>query len=74
MPFAATWMDLQTIILRELTKKKRQIPYEIIYMWNRKCDTNGLIYEKEKNSQTQKRKLVTKGGVCVNQSVVSKSL
>ena len=52
MPFAATWMDLQTIILRELTKKKRQIPYEIIYMWNRKCDTNGLIYEKEKNSQT----------------------
>ena len=35
MPFAATWMDLEIIILRE-----RQILYDITYMWNLKYDTN----------------------------------
>jgi len=29
MPFAATWMDLEIIILRE-----RQISYDVTYMWN----------------------------------------
>ena len=32
MPFAATWMDLEVIILSEVSQ--RQIPYEITYMWN----------------------------------------
>ena len=36
---------------------ERQISYEIIYMWNLNCDTNGLIYENETDSQTQKRNL-----------------
>ena len=31
MPFAATWMDIETICLRE-----RQISYDITYMWNLK--------------------------------------
>ena len=30
MPFAATWMDLQTIILSEV-KSERQITYDITY-------------------------------------------
>ena len=30
MPFAATWMDLEIIILNEVTV--RQIPYDITYM------------------------------------------
>ena len=34
MPFAATWMDLEIIILSEV--KVRQIPYDITYMWNLK--------------------------------------
>ena len=63
MPFAATWMDLAIIILSEVSqKKKRQIPYNITYMWNLKYDTNELIYEKETDAQTQKTNLmVTKG-------------
>ena len=32
MPFAATWMDLEIIILSEV--RERQISYDIPYMWN----------------------------------------
>ncbi len=35
MPFAATWMDLEIIILSEVSQKeKRKILYDITYMWN----------------------------------------
>ena len=34
MAFAATWMDLQIIILSEVSQ--RQISYDITYMWNLK--------------------------------------
>ena len=35
MPFAATWMDLEMIILSEVkSERERQIPYDITYMWN----------------------------------------
>ena len=36
MLFAATWMDLEMIILIE---RERQIPYDVTYMWNLKYDT-----------------------------------
>ena len=47
MPFVPTWMDLEIIILSEVS----QIPY-ITFMWNLKYDTNELIYELEIDSQT----------------------
>ena len=50
MPFAATWMDLEIIILSE--ERGRQIPYDITYVWNLKYDTNEPIYETETDSQT----------------------
>ena len=34
MPFAATWMDLEIVILSEVSQ--RQISYGIAYMWNLK--------------------------------------
>ena len=35
MPFAATWMDLEIIILSEVkSERERQISYDINYMWN----------------------------------------
>ena len=52
MPFAATWMDLETIILSEVNQK--EIPYDITYMWNLKYDTNEFIYQTETDSQTQR--------------------
>ena len=33
MPFAATWMDLEIIILSEEVRE-RKIPHDITYMWN----------------------------------------
>ena len=29
IPFSATWMDLEIIILSEVSKKKKQIPYQL---------------------------------------------
>ena len=37
MPFLATWMDLEIVILSEVRQtQKRQIPYDIACMWNLK--------------------------------------
>ena len=50
MPFAATWKDLEIIILSE--DRERQISYDITYMRDLKYDTNELIYKTETDSQT----------------------
>ena len=55
MPFATTWMDLETVILSEVSQ--REILYDITYMWNFKNDTNELNYKTETNSQTQRTNL-----------------
>ena len=41
MPFAATWMQLESLVLK--SERQRQIPYDITYMWNLKYDTNEHI-------------------------------
>ena len=51
MPFAATWMDREILILSEV-RQRRLISYDITYMWNLKNDTNELIYKTETDSQT----------------------
>ena len=45
MPLAVTWMDLEIIILSEVSQKEKQMPYDITYMWNLKYDTNEQIYK-----------------------------
>ena len=51
IPLAATWMDLEIVILNEVSK--RQISYDIASMWNlKKKVTNELIYKTEIDSQT----------------------
>ena len=49
MPFAATWMDLEIIILSEVTQRKK-IPYNITYICHLKYDANEHIYERETDS------------------------
>ena len=51
MPFAATQMKLEIIILNELSQTEGQIPCDITYMWNLKYDRNELVYETEADSQ-----------------------
>ena len=57
MPFAATWMDLEIIILNEVSQ--RQVSQDITYIEPKKNNnnTNELIYRIEKDLQTQKTNL-----------------
>ena len=50
LPFAATWMDLENIVLSEV--RQRQILYNITYIWNLKNNTSELIHKIETDSQT----------------------
>ena len=47
MLFAATWMDLETIILSEVNQIKTNIKYYSYMESNLKNDTNELIYKTE---------------------------
>ena len=38
MLLASTYTDLEIIILSEVDQQERQIPYNIIYMQNLKCN------------------------------------
>ena len=51
MPFAATWMDLEIIILSEVNQTKTSIIWYQLYVESNKNDTNELIYKTETNSQ-----------------------
>ena len=50
MLFAATWMDVEIIVLSEV--RQRQISHDITYMWNLKNSTSEFIYKTETDSQT----------------------
>ena len=48
MPFAAIWMDLEIIILSEVSQTEKDKYQYITYMWNlKKNDTDELIYKIE---------------------------
>ena len=48
MPFSATWMELETLILSEVkSERERQIPYDITYIWNLIYGTNEPFHRKE---------------------------
>ena len=54
IPFAVTWVDLEIIILSEVSQKEKDKYHMIslISKWNLKYDTDELIYETETDSQT----------------------
>ena len=43
------------------SERVRQIPYEIISMWNLKYDTNELIHKTERFTDTENKFIVIKG-------------
>ena len=61
MPFVATWMDLESIILSEVSQTEKD-KYYITYMWNLKYDTNELIYRQTHRQGYQRGKGV-EGGI-----------
>ena len=48
MPFAATWIDLELIILSEVSKTDKYHMMSLI--WNLKYNTNEIIFETETDS------------------------
>ena len=51
MPFAATWMDLEIVILSEASQTEKNIWYHLDEE-SKKNDRNKLIYKTEIDSQT----------------------
>ena len=47
MPFAVTWMQLEIIIVSEVSQKEKDTCDDILYMWNLKYGTIEPIYEPE---------------------------
>ena len=52
MPFAATWMGLEIIILSKVSQNEKD-EYHLTYMWNLKYNTNEHIYETETDSHRE---------------------
>ena len=50
MPFAATWIDLETIILSDMWDRKTQTPYDVTYMWNLKKKIQMNLFTKQKQT------------------------
>ena len=59
--FAATWMDLEIMILSEVSLKEKDKHHVITYAQNLEYDTNRFIYKIKTDSQTQKTNLCGKG-------------
>ena len=59
MPFAATWMDLERIILSKMSQREKD---KYCVMWDLKYETDKLLYETEKDSDIEKRLVAAKGG------------
>ena len=53
MPLAAKRMDLEIIILSEVSHTEKDKYHMISHMWNLKSDTSELIYKTEIDSQTK---------------------
>ena len=52
LPFATVWIDLEGLMLSEISQTEKDILYVITYMWNLKNKTNEYIYNKtETDSQ-----------------------
>ena len=47
LPFATTWMNLEGIMLSELSQTERQILHGITYMWNPKVQQTSEYNKKE---------------------------
>ena len=52
IPFEATWMDLEVILLSEVSQIEKDKHHMISHTWNLKNKTNELIYRTETDLHT----------------------
>ena len=62
MPFAATWMDIDIIILSEASQTKTNIIWYHFYVESKKSDKSELIYKTEKSHKYRKQTYGYQGG------------
>ena len=56
MPFAETWMDLEIIILSEVSQKEKdRYHYGITYMWNQMIQMN--LFTKQKQTHRHRKQI-----------------
>ena len=48
MPFAATWMDLEIVILSKVSQTQKDKYHDIAYMWNLKKGVQMNLFTKQK--------------------------
>ena len=61
MPFVATWMELEILILSEVSQKEKDKYNMITDIWNLKYETNELIYKRNRLTDMKNRLVVAKG-------------
>ena len=54
MPFTATWMGLEMIILNEVSQKEKRIPQDITHMWNLK-NSKCICIQKQKQTHRHRK-------------------
>ena len=52
MPSKTTWMELETLILSQVSQREKDKSHVITHMWNLKCGTDEPIYNTDMHSQT----------------------
>ena len=61
IPFAATWMDLEIIIVSEVSQRKANIISYHLYVESKKKWYNEVIYKTERLTDFENKLMVTKG-------------
>ena len=55
--FAATWVDLEIIILSESRSGRERQIYDVIYMWNQKNNTKSSCRDAAETNPTRNREV-----------------
>ena len=61
MPFAVTWMDIEIVILSEVSQTEEDKYHDIAYMWNLKKGYKWTYLQNTNSHSGENKLMVTKG-------------
>ena len=62
MPFAATWMGLESVILRK-SDREGELLYDILHAWNLKRNDSNELTKRKEDLQTENGLTVAGGSI-----------